>query len=99
MNTNPDDLIEAQFQPGYSRPGKGDAEEIVPGKTVGGLTKREYFAACALQGVLASLSSFEMLDAYKADAAKRGVRITELFALEAVQSADALITELNKQTQ
>jgi|LakMenEpi03Aug12_release.lakeMendotaPanAssembly.Ray.scaffolds.fasta_scaffold3678617_1 hypothetical protein len=45
------------------------------------LTKREYFAAMALQGIL---SGTQYLDNY------------ELFAKHAVAAADALIAELNK---
>ena len=46
-----------------------------------GLTKREYFAAMAMQGIL---SGAQYLDNY------------ELFAKHAVAAADALIAELNK---
>lgn len=48
-----------------------------------GLTKREYFAACALQGVLT-----------KEEARNTGVTYSE-FALDAVRFADALIKALN----
>ena len=45
-----------------------------------GLTKREYFAAMALQGLLATNST----------------TTTEYYAIDAVRVADALIEELNK---
>lgn len=45
-----------------------------------GLTKREYFAAMALQGILANNST----------------TTTEYYAIDAVRIADALIDELNK---
>ncbi len=48
-----------------------------------GLTKREYFAAMAMQGFLSSCSSESVPDA-------------EMIAIESVKYADALINELNK---
>lgn len=52
---------------------------------VGGLTKREYFAAMAMQGILSTR--------------KDGVRFSDLENLseDAALFADALITELNKE--
>jgi hypothetical protein len=47
-----------------------------------GLTKREYFAAMALQGVLANKSAHE--------------RTIEMITKSSVRLADALIEELNK---
>lgn len=47
-----------------------------------GLTKREYFAAMALQGALANKSAHE--------------RTIEMITESAVKLADALIEELNK---
>lgn len=47
-----------------------------------GLTKREHFAAMAMQGVLSSLEAVEK---------------AEKIALAAVLMADALIAELNKE--
>ncbi len=47
-----------------------------------GLSKREYFAACALQGILADTDS-------------RGVDVSEI-CHQAVRCADALSTALNK---
>jgi hypothetical protein len=49
------------------------------------LTKREYFAAAALQGILAHLEIGNPKYSYT------------LVAIEAVQFADALIKELNKE--
>lgn len=50
---------------------------------VSGLTKREYFAAMAMQGFMAN--------DYRAT--------PETFAMKAVQMADALIAALNKEAQ
>lgn len=50
---------------------------------VGGLTKREWFAGLALQGVLSENNVLEMYS-------------LEELSSTAVQTADALITELNK---
>lgn len=58
-----------------------------------GLTKREYFAALALQGILASRELQECL--YR-DAALSNVSGSQVLVNEAVEQADALITELNK---
>lgn len=49
------------------------------------LTKREYFAAMALQGLL-SESAYNSFNKHK-------------YAIEAVRHADALIEELNKQPE
>ena len=53
------------------------------GHTEGGLTKREYFASVALQGMLA----------YSGEEASGS---PEIFARDAVEYADALIKALNK---
>jgi len=48
-----------------------------------GLTKREYFAAMAMQGMLSSSESLKGIDAEK-------------YAAASIMCADALINELNK---
>jgi hypothetical protein len=66
IKTNPDEPV----QP----------EEYNTNYRFNGLTKREYFAAMALQGLLATNSTTS----------------TEYYAIDAVRVADALINELNK---
>lgn len=60
-----------------------------------GLTKREYFASLALQGILANR---ELQIAIAADRSQtnRNCDINAEWANEAVKQADALIIELNK---
>ena len=53
-----------------------------------GLTKREYFAACALQGVIASDMKSNI---------PHGVPPEAVLSLMAVKIADALISALNKE--
>lgn len=71
MKTNPHDLVSAY----------GYANEQSHFDSNGGLTKREHFAAMALQGLLANSNSQGGVDDY---------------ARGAVNFADALIEELNK---
>lgn len=56
----------------------------------GGLTKREYFAAAAMQGILAKVALFEDLKGKTVRASPKSV------AKAAVEFADALIKELRK---
>lgn len=56
-----------------------------------GLTKREYFAAMAMQGQLASMTNAEVVKAFMAHG-----NPWEWCANSAVKFADALIAELNK---
>jgi hypothetical protein len=53
-----------------------------------GLTKREYFAAMAMQGLLA----------HETDQSKHDPRSAQLFAAQAVMMSDALLIELEKST-
>ena len=53
MKTEANDLI---------NPVKEAAENMYAFKTVGGLTKREYFAAMAMQGILAAQTATGYLD-------------------------------------
>ena len=62
-----------QFNENY-----GDTKE-----PVGGLTKREYFAGLAMQGLLVNMGRNRIRDAHHA-------------AQEAVECADALIEQLNQ---
>ncbi len=57
----------------------------------GGLTKREYFAARAMQGILANLPTYE-----KGKYIREGVQVTPSATLLAIDLADALIADLNK---
>ncbi len=79
MKTNPDDT--AMPTNSLVFPNNG---EVMYGQN--GLTKREYFAAMALQGILAGTSGVESL----ASIGPSG------WASVAVSQADALIAELNK---
>ena len=54
-----------------------------------GLTKREHFAAMAMQGLMANPAYPEMVAS--------GVKLDATFTAEAVAFADALIAELNKE--
>jgi hypothetical protein len=56
----------------------------------GGLTKREYFAALALQGITSRLSTADVLEI------RDGIRAGKHEALVAVSLADALVEVLNK---
>ncbi len=60
-----------------------------------GLTKREYFAAMAMQGCISAITLQDLADA----AAKgiSGIQFSATVAVTAVKDADALITELNKE--
>lgn len=58
----------------------------------GGLTKREYFAGLALE-----LSINDVFDNWKKQVGK--LSVGELMARDAVQLADALIAELNKDAE
>ena len=88
MKTNPNDNA-------FSNPGIYDPETRGRGTSNGfiidqspGLTKREYFAGLAMQGILANDT---MLNADRSVIIKR----TDV-AIIAIASADALIDELNK---
>ncbi len=60
----------------------------LPGSGSPGLTKREYFAAMAMQGILCNITVLNNLE--------KGGTETASFAL---QQADALIAELNKEVK
>ena len=60
---------------------------------LGGLTKREYFAAMAMQGILANLDGDELLPVM----VEQNKQAYELVAEGAVNNADALINALQAQ--
>lgn len=62
--------------------------------TAKGMTKREWFAGLAMQGILANLHTFEQ-GKYK----REGVQVTPSVTLLAVDVADKLIEDLNKETK
>jgi hypothetical protein len=62
-----------------------------------GLTLREYFAAKAMQGLLASTSNADMVEALTQMSRARGLRNPQLLAAMAVQQADDLLAELAKE--
>ena len=59
----------------------------------GGLTKREYFAAMAMQGLLANARIAENMGKYE-DQISQAKQV--VIAKMAITNADALINELNK---
>ena len=59
-----------------------------------GLTKREYFAAMAMQGILANIQTYE-----KGHYQREGVPATPSVTILALDVADNLIIELNKGTK
>lgn len=62
-----------------------------------GLTKREYFAAIAMQGQISRLSNEEMFLAAGDAARMRNMRLDQFVAETAVQYADTLLAELQKE--
>lgn len=80
MKTNPNDLIDSF------------ADSIDARGNFNGLSKREHFAAMAMQGLLAGIYSDEkMLNEFKRETGRDHVSIN------ATSYADALIAELNKE--
>lgn len=81
MKTNPNDLIQ---------PVKSDKIRVGGGDVYGGgLTKREYFSAMAMQGILSG-------DIIINDHLNQSPKWSAEYAL---QCADALIVELNKEAK
>jgi hypothetical protein len=66
-----------------------DGKDAVYSSGEQGLTKREYFAAVAMQGLMANPAYPEMV--------ARGVKLDATFIAEAVLFADALIEALSKE--
>jgi len=79
MKTKPNDLVTYNVETSYHYDKHGQRQTVQ--SVDGGLTKREYFAAMAMQGLLSNI--------------KPETLIIEL-AKEAVILSDALIEELNK---
>lgn len=87
--TNPDDQAFPRNY-AYQNPEAGQSEL----KSLPGLTKREYFAARAMQGLLAENKiDWGMWDINKNHSVKY------LVARNAIEFADALIAELNKKPE
>lgn len=95
--TNPDE---------YSFPQKDWTQDFQTGQPIpgicGGLTKREYFSARALQGLLSDIYSsaqgYELIRRLEKeiDVPNKTLKFSEQVACNAVIYADALIKELNK---
>lgn len=83
--TNPDDMAFPEIKSRSDNPEDYNVTEI---SASGGLTKREYFAAKAMQGMLAN-------GFFRVGCEKPDLR-TEKMAFTAVQISDCLMTYLNK---
>lgn len=82
MNTNPNDSVHPRTVP------SDDFEDDSPFYTtedLPGLTKREYFAGLAMQGIMSNIPGYPATDLQCAAAADKCVKM-----------ADTLITALNK---
>ena len=88
--TNPNDI---------AYPNKSQNRQIGITDFYGGLTKREYFAALAMQGMWANESSIVAMAkaAINEDLTQTSVKGTEMLAKLSIAAADALIAELNKE--
>ena len=62
-----------------------------------GLTKRELFAAMAMQGMLAMMADRKIAVALNQESKARGLTAEQYIASNATLQADALIAELNKE--
>ncbi len=60
------------------------------------LSKREYFAAMAMQGIVGSIDSEENYQRLKTLANAQNMKVSYWIARDAVKQADALINALNK---
>jgi hypothetical protein len=76
-----------------------DGGQAFPGTAYGGLTKRDYFAAKAMQALLTSTNSEEMMKVLTANANFGGYkgREDEFLAVRSYQLADVMIIERSKQ--
>jgi len=63
--------------------------------TYDGLTKREYFAGLAMQGMLASISTIEAAQSIKDTGTQHSISYGEVIAKIAVDSADELLKQLS----
>ena len=62
-----------------------------------GLTIRQYYAGLAMQGMWANNSTIEAMQIGSKNITESGKSLSEIIAMLSVESADALINELNKQ--
>ncbi len=67
--------------------------------SAGGLTKREYFAAMAMQGLLANSKALMDIDAGVKERKGDMKDVCAITAILALNHSDALIAELNKQKE
>lgn len=70
-----------------------------PNKAFNGLSKREYFAACALRGVIAAIAGDKHLAFVQGIAAQDNTTTCEVIAKMSVNMANALIAELEKESK
>lgn len=90
--TKPDESI--QIDPGFR---SLTSDKTKDRERSGGLTKRELFAAMAMQGFMASGIYTEYTHTInKGDAKDVGARLCKNVAYAVVEQADALITALNE---
>ena len=61
-----------------------------------GMTLRDYFAACALQGIIAAQAGEKHFDALVTQAASRSMSLPHLMSGMAYESADAMLIEREK---
>lgn len=61
-----------------------------------GLTKREYLAGLAMQGMVGSIDSEENYLRLKSHATRDGLTVSQWISRDAIKQADALINELAK---
>lgn len=74
-----------------------DAYDVIKVEGQTGLTKREYFAALAMQGILTGFNSKNSrMDKVSAFAKSIQLEMPEYIAQLSIKHADALIDELNK---
>jgi len=90
MKTKPNDLVTYNVETSYHYDKHGQRQTVQ--SVDGGLTKREYFAAMAMQGLLANPMVIEAMLVLN----KTQEQLARATAISSLQSADALIVELNK---
>lgn len=93
MKTNPNDLLSALQKKSVSYDENG--REIIH-ISRSGLTKREYFAAMAMQGMLSDNGYLHSLANEIVKNGDKIVKIKNLLVRDSCSMADALIEELNK---
>lgn len=83
------------YQPDYG----GEPGRLTNVYSEGGLTKREWFAGLAMQGILTTLSSDKANDAFMLGAKASNRTPEQAMAAVAVMQADALIAELERKEE